>query len=79
MAEIHLVGTLQGARVFSSDAVGGSGLACRWSLVCPHASWNLIEGISTAQTHVDLPKVHTIKLHSALSVFWKSLLDCHIS
>ncbi|ORZ34587.1 B9 domain-containing protein 2 [Catenaria anguillulae PL171] len=55
MAELHVLGTLHGARSSDGSAfVGASGLACRWTIMTGNA-WTVVEGASSAQTQVDIP------------------------
>ncbi|KAI9168161.1 hypothetical protein H9P43_007533 [Blastocladiella emersonii ATCC 22665] len=72
MAELHLIGTLQGAQVREAGQLtGGAGLACRWTVVSG-TQWNTVEGCSTAQTHVDLPA-------DGEWVVWSHPIDLHLA
>ena len=48
-AEVHLIGTLVGASEFPEST-----LCCKWSIIAGE-EWNLIEGETFGQTHVDQP------------------------
>ncbi|KAI9203705.1 B9 domain-containing protein 2-like protein [Polychytrium aggregatum] len=49
MAELHVVGEILGASGFPSPK-----LSCKWSLIAGEG-WKVIEGVTSGQTHVDLP------------------------
>jgi B9 domain-containing protein 2 len=49
MAEVHILGTLEGASEFPNAT-----LCCKWSAVTGEG-WSLLEGHASGQTHVDTP------------------------
>ena len=51
MAELHIIGTLQGASGFPR-----SELCCKWAIVAGD-DWKVIEGDTEGRTQVDLPSV----------------------
>lgn len=67
MAEVHIVGTLQGAAQFPN-----SELCCKWAIVAGD-DWKILEGEDCGQTQVDVPAEdssytvwdHPIDLHYA--------------
>ncbi|KAI9104843.1 B9 domain-containing protein [Phlyctochytrium arcticum] len=66
MAEVHIIGTLQGASGFPA-----SSLSCRWKVVAGEG-WSLLEGNFQGATQTDIPEddqftvwSHPIDLHYA--------------
>ena len=49
MAEVHILGTLEGASEFPNST-----LCCKYSVVAGEG-WSLLEGYSSGQTQVDIP------------------------
>jgi B9 domain-containing protein 2 len=49
MAELHIVGTLQGASQFPHPE-----LTCKWAIIAGE-DWKLLEGEDSGQTQVDIP------------------------
>ena len=56
MAEVHIVGMLQGASGFMNPE-----LCCKWSINAGDA-WTPLEGHVEGQTHVDIPVDSTYTL-----------------
>lgn len=50
MAEVHIIGMLEGA----SNFIKSNGLCCKWSIHTGDA-WTSLEGHVDGQTHVDIP------------------------
>ena len=64
MAEVHILGNLSGARNFKE-----SSLCCKYEIIAGQG-WNLLEGISSGQTHVDSP----IEVNQFV---WNQPIDLH--
>jgi len=72
MAELHIVGNIVGGQDFDDPA-----LFCKWSLITDDGRtdarrWNLLEGINSAQTQVDVAKPGKMAV-------WAFPLDIHYS
>jgi B9 domain-containing protein 2 len=64
MAEVHILGTLEGASDFPDST-----LCCKYSFLAGEG-WSLLEGHSIGQTHVDTP------LDPAITI-WNHPIDLH--
>mmetsp|Transcript_983 Transcript_983/g.1865 ORF Transcript_983/g.1865 Transcript_983/m.1865 type:complete len:188 (-) Transcript_983:55-618(-) len=72
MAELHVVGCIEGGENFDEPA-----LFCKWSVITDDGRhdakrWNLLEGVASGQTQVDIAK------EGYMSV-WSFPLDLHYS
>ncbi|KAI9141385.1 B9 domain-containing protein [Paraphysoderma sedebokerense] len=64
MAELHIIGTIQGAEGFPS-----ADLSCKWQFEAG-SNWKIIQGIEKGQTQVDLPL-------DGIYTVWSHPIDIH--
>ncbi|KAJ3322098.1 B9 domain-containing protein 2 [Boothiomyces sp. JEL0866] len=68
MAELHVIGTISGATNYPKQD-----LCCKWTVITGDG-WNLLEGNSSGQTHVDLPINQTTTIWDHPIAGWPKLV-----